>query len=64
MNTGGVFADLFDSRSSSLWRRLLTKNVCTLCDEPLCSGEAYAAISARDDCNFSFKPFHDFRSLW
>jgi len=27
-------------------------------------GEAYAAASARDDCNFSFKPFHDFWSCW
>jgi hypothetical protein len=28
--------------------------------EPLCNREAYAAVSASDDCNFSFKLTHLF----
>jgi hypothetical protein len=36
------------------------KNIGTLVDEPLCRGEAYSAVSACDDCDFSFKLFHGF----
>jgi hypothetical protein len=28
--------------------------------EPLCSGKTYAAATTCDDCDFSFKLFHDF----
>ena len=37
------------------------ESMSALCDEPLCRGEAYAAVSTGDDCNFSVKLFHDFK---
>jgi hypothetical protein len=36
------------------------ENIRILVDEPLCRREAYAAASACDDCNFSFKLFHNY----
>jgi hypothetical protein len=54
-----VFADLLDCCIDFALAATGDENVGTLVDEPLCCGEAYAAASSCDDCDFSFKLFHD-----
>jgi hypothetical protein len=44
--------------SSSPWRRPVMKTWASLLHKPLGRGKAYAAVSACNDRNFPFQPFH------
>ena len=55
-----VFAYLLDCCIEFALASTGDKNIGTFVDESLCSSKAYPAVSACDDCDFSFKLFHDF----